>query len=690
MHQPLDFHTHHGAFGAYGSFTLGHLRAGGGFNIHDGRAPHQGGVHVGYGRPSEGLSFLPFSIPSQADFSAFTDQQDDTSRHATLNVLPDDIIERRLEWGTDSWTTPGFALRIATPFGHVADPRARGWEALREHILPATWVELELDNRASNEEAVLFFGLEPGDTGAAALENQTMVGATCQGKFGIATTRDHGARPYAGFSCLGCFDRNLRVRPPHWLGGSWGLVWTVPAGKSVRVRLALGWYHEGSATSGLRTHYGYARLWPDLESVLSTALDRTESAWLTASARDQELSDLSPSRKFLLSHATRGYFGNSQLLADDQGDPVFVVNEGEYCMMNTLDLSVDQGFFEARFFPWATREVLDLAAGRHSFLDRLKTPGDTTIHEGGVSFSHDMGVRNQFAVPGTSSYEYPNLEGCFSHMTFEQACNFALMAAQYVVGSSDTTWAKVHQELLESLLESLERREHPLASRRRGTPMTDSVRCGTGTEITTYDSLDPALAQTRENLYTTVKLWAAYLALEKIFKLLSSPEANRARQAALRSARAVEEWPESENLLPAIADGRNGSAILPAVEGLVYPLWWNDLESISQSGPFAKMLARLERHVDESLQRGLCRFPDGGWRLSSTSNNSWLSKIFLAQTVAERVFGKTPDVRADAAHVRWQSPGSAATGFTDQIIDGKGIGSRYYPRGVTAILFVRD
>jgi len=603
-------------------------------------------------------------------------------------VVAKEHLSRDLQWGTDTWTCPGFALRIATPFGEVPDPRIHGWEALRDHILPAVWVEMELDNRSSDEEAVLFFGVASGDTGAAEWRTPDTAGATFQGSFGMATASTRDARPYSGFSAPSCFDEHMVSRSPHWLGGNWGLSWRIPAGCRETVRFALAWYHGGQATTGLSTSYAYTRLWPDLESVLAGALERQDAAWSLSRKRDGELAHLSPSRRFLLAHATRGYFGNSELLVDRAGDPVYVVNEGEYCMMNTLDLAVDQGFFEARFFPWVTREIVDLAVRRHSYLDHLKTPDDTSIHEGGISFTHDMGVRNQFSAPGTSCYEIPDLEGCFSHMSFEQACNFTLCAAQYAHSSSDLAWVRSHAELFERLLESLQRREHPLEARRGGVPGTDSVRCGTGSEITTYDSLDPALAQSRQNLYTTMKLWASYLALEKLLASIGSSASNRAREAALRSARAVEEWPRTGGVLPAIADGRNVSAILPAVEGLVYPLWWGDLRSISREGPFGGMVRSLESHLEGVLQGGLCRFLDGGWRLSSTSENSWLSKIFLAQTVSERIFGNPIDQRADAAHVRWQVPGSADTGFTDQIIAGKGIGSRYYPRGVTAILFL--
>jgi hypothetical protein len=562
-----------------------------------------------------------------------------------------------------------------------------GWESLSNHILPAVWAELGLDNTECTEPALLVAGLAPGDVGVAPLEIPGLVGLDFQGRFGMCTSSGNGAKAYAGFSLLDCFGPDLSSRPPHWLGTSWGLCWPVPAGEKLSVRFALGWYHAGPATTGVPTVYGYTRLWKDLGDVLAAAVERTETSWETARSRDRELEPLPPERRWLLSHATRGYFGNSQLLSTPAGDPVYVVNEGEYCMMNTLDLSVDQVFFEGRFFPWATRGILDLASSRYSFLDRLKVPGDTILHEGGVSFCHDMGVRNRFSRAGTSSYEVADLEGCFSHMAFEEVCNWVLVAAHHVHAAQDGNWLERNGDLLDSLGTSLERREHPDPSLRRGVPGTDSSRCGSGTEITTYDSLDPSLAQARGSLYATVKLWAAYLALERMARSAGVSGAE-AEAGALRAAAAVEAWPRKDGVLAALPDARDGSAILPAVECLVHPLVWGDLDAVSLQGRFGGMLRILGRHLDAVLDRGLCRFADGGWRLSSTSDNSWLSKIFLVQRVAERVFSRPPDRRADAAHVSWLAPGSAPWGFTDQVESARGIGSKYYPRGVTAILFL--
>jgi hypothetical protein len=43
---------------------------------------------------------------------------------------------------------------------------------------------------------------------------------------------------------------------------------------------------------------------------------------------------------------------------------------------------------------------------------------------------------------------------------------------------------------------------------------------------------------------------------------------------------------------------------------------------------------------------------------------------------------------ADAAHVRWQTDGSSYWACCDQIVSGKAHGSRYYPRIITAALWL--
>jgi xylan 1,4-beta-xylosidase len=101
----------------------------------------------------------------------------------------------------------------------------------------------------------------------------------------------------------------------------------------------------------------------------------------------------------------------------------------------------------------------------------------------------------------------------------------------------------------------------------------------------------------------------------------------------------------------------------------------------------------LERRRLDPQRRNL--FPDGGIKLSSTSNNSWMSKICIALHVARRLFGLDQDEKvkqiftaADAAHVKWQTEGSSYWACCDQIVSGKAHGSRYYPRIITSALWM--
>jgi hypothetical protein len=100
-------------------------------------------------------------------------------------------------------------------------------------------------------------------------------------------------------------------------------------------------------------------------------------------------------------------------------------------------------------------------------------------------------------------------------------------------------------------------------------------------------------------------------------------------------------------------------------------------------------LKALKRHLEVILVPGVCIFDDGGWKLSSTSNNSWLSKIYLSQFIAKNIMGMNLDTtEADKAHVEWLvHPELSYWSWSDQIISGKIIGSKYYPRGVTSILW---
>ncbi|GAA3329848.1 hypothetical protein GCM10020331_079990 [Ectobacillus funiculus] len=102
-------------------------------------------------------------------------------------------------------------------------------------------------------------------------------------------------------------------------------------------------------------------------------------------------------------------------------------------------------------------------------------------------------------------------------MTHEQLVNWVLCAVVYVEQTGDTEWLKANMNIVERCFESMLNRDHPQPEKRNGLMGLDSSRVMGGAEITTYDSLDVSLGQARNNIYLAGKIWASYVALEKLF-----------------------------------------------------------------------------------------------------------------------------------------------------------------------------
>lgn len=99
----------------------------------------------------------------------------------------------------------------------------------------------------------------------------------------------------------------------------------------------------------------------------------------------------------------------------------------------------------------------------------------------------------------------------------------------------------------------------------------DSDRCMGGAEITTYDSLDESLGQSRNNVYIGGKIISGYVLLSQIFgKLGLSNLKNEAMEMALLACKTISDALNEEGYIPAILEGDNKSIIIPTVEGLVY------------------------------------------------------------------------------------------------------------------------
>ena len=752
----LGFNAQHSPMGAFMSFTCGNFGTRGGIGLQIGQ-PGDQEVFVGFkegDRYSDAtLKCLPFytAAVNRAADSFLVEQAGPSEQNVKPDAAPFSASEmsRSYGWASDQWTAGGLSFSVYSPFGAIPDPVvespvAESNDRMRQGLLPAVIARLEVDNTKGDTAKTAMFALNHARPGSRILNDDLGSGrlafAFRREAGGAAelldfTTSEEGVKvedqPFIFMRWSASDGVRERHNPVHLLGSCPGFGFEIPAGKKYGITIALGSYLEGFQTNGLDARYLYTRYFKSLADVLKTALDSSTKIIAAAKALDSKLDQatLSGDQRFMIAHATHSYYGSTQLL-EIEDQPFWVVNEGEYCMMNTLDLSVDHVFWELKHNPWLVRNLLDNFVRLYSYNDevkvykaeiapstasmqidpsqtppppdeaQLKRPYDTK--PGGLSFCHDMGAHNNFSPKGRSSYELANLTGCFSYMTVEQLCNWVLTAGCYLAKTRDIEWLKSNKAVVDDCLTSMINRRGDV-----GFAQFDSTRCAGGQEITTYDSLDHSLAQTRNNIYIAVKSWATYRSLALMFRELGYMASKvRCEELAAKVASVVCDQ-AVDGVLPAIFEKSNpgySSRILPAVEGCVYPLYFVNtgfagctLERVYDSPSERRMFDVLKEHTRNLLldpeRRNL--FADGGIKLSSTSNNSWMSKISIFMHVTRKVFHLDADPKvaevfrqADAAHVKWQVEGSSYWACCDQIVSGEGKASRYYPRIITSALWM--
>lgn len=718
-----SYHTQHSPFGAFASFTVGLVNSPGGFG-HALRGAARQNVYVGYRVRDAGATadaagagagaggpdttadgvwhLLPFFRPPQSRESTFTGEAATAQPPKDFAPLTPNDYVRTLGWASDTWRTRDgrFGFGLLSPFGPVADPAKMSRAAARLALSPHVNGWLEFDNRDGKTPVDLVFGIGEPDRLFRPLQDTDprLFGFAVNTDFGYATVPSAAVEARQGFDVFNPKHRDFRGLLV--IGGESALVFKVAPGKRQRFPLALGFFNGGTISTGIPAGYAYARVFSGLEDVLRHGLKQRAHYERITAQRDRELekAKLNADQKFLLAQSAHSYLGSTQLLWSKDG-PLWVVNEGEYRMMNTFDLTVDHVFFELKYFPWAVRDALDLFVSRYSYTDRLHVGGGRSV-PGGISFTHDMGVNHNFTPRGHSSYECDHLHGCFSHMTMEQLLNWVLTAVTYAETTGDRAWLRQRAKILLACAESIRRRDHPDPAQRDGIMKFDSMRCGPdGAEITTYDSLDVSLGQARNNLYLAVKTLGAWVLLERAFERLGrAKDAAAARATADRlAATVVTKFEPDTQSFPAVFEKGNRSRIIPAVEGFVYPLYLGISEACDRNGRFATLLDKLGRHLEGIMQPGVCIDPvSGGWKMSSTSTNTWFSKIAIAQHVVRQLFPETLSkaaLAADRVHADWQRrPGCGEHAMCDQINSETGVvcGSRYYPRGVTTILWLRE
>jgi hypothetical protein len=683
------FNIDHAPVGAYSTLSYGADGPRCGLGLSSGNIPDTDGVIIGL-EDSQGLKMLPFTrIPLVArQGSAF----------------PPESVQRELRACTDNWTAPGLSWVHYSPSWYMADIEHASDAEKKRFCLPATWIEFTVDNSAGTEAKIFYFGL-PVPVKRTDFSDRKYQGFTTTATGSDAAAKSSGIFAVIAGSCDVLSGPDLKASSLGNMTEGFAFRLNVPAGTKKSLMVVSAFYRDDlvssipadKATPGSKAdplRFYYASLFKSADEVV----DAAATGFVAAKARCEQLDTVLSSsgqnsfRQFLAAESLQSYRANTVLYIDGEGKPLWEVGEGDYKDNNTFDLTIDHVFYELAMHPWTVRNELDTYDRYYNHTDPLVNPDSGETSPDGFSYDHDMGGGLGFSAPhDLSGYE----GGRHQFMGQEELQNWIICAGLYWKSTGDLDWLKSHTDTLKTCLNSMLLRDDLDPSKRDGITTFINTRPGFTPEITTYDSLDPALQQSRDNGYIAGKSWAAYLALEAMFTALGdTASAATVHDQAGRTAKSiVGHWDDQGKYIPAIFDGKNTSRISPMVEGLVYPSAMGLDNAVSMTGPYADLIKVLQQHLDSVLAPNVCLDSQiGSWKLSSTSTNTWESKVYLSQYVAEKILGMS-DPRVvgpvDQIHASMEVIGSSTQGWSDQLdsYNGHAIGSLHYPRGVTSSLW---
>lgn len=696
MNEKTFFNAHHSPIGAFTSLTLGYRGSCGGLGI-ELAGPANQNVYIGLQKnDGEDFEMLPFYGDAINQKQNFDSTENPSISKRNIKPFDEASIKRDFRLCSDTWIAGDLTFTIYSPVRSIPDPLSSSDQILQSVLIPAVFAEITIDNRAGTSERKALFGYQGNDPYTSMRhviknDDENRIYGIGQGGLTAICTADNNVCSGMAFSIEDIAFSKSRENLMFGLGTIGALLMSAPAGVISSWKVVICFFRGGIATEGIKAEYLYTKYFHSIEDVASFGLKHFDEYRDLALKADPIIEDtaLSSERKFMMAHSIRSYYGNTQLLSVND-KPLWVVIEGEYRMINTIDLTVDHLFYEMMFNPWTVKNVLDFYCENYSYQDTVKISGNPKEFPGGICFTHDMGVGNCFSPQGRSAYELPNLKGCFSFMTQEELVNWILCAGVYICETDDSDWLTNRQDILQSCFSSMVNRDHFDSDKRDGVMDLDSSRVVNGSEINTYDNVDEFTGAARRNSYIAVKCWAAYTIFEILFTRLGKSElAAQASKQAMLCANTICEFQKVDGTIPALLEKDNQSLLISVIEGLAFT-WFCKKELLDENGPYGKLILALKTHCKAVLENGSCMFEDNGWRLSSNSDNSWLSKIYLCQFVAEKILHLEKSSASDCAHLSWLTDSdNSYFAWSDQMRAGKVCGSRYYPRGVTSILWLK-
>ncbi|MNO12477.1 Beta-xylosidase precursor [compost metagenome] len=697
------FMTHHSPVGAYSSLTFGLPGQGASIESESNEVSVNADLYVAVSRGEGRVDALPFVTGIVEK-----DLERNHEASADVKISPNEIsarwnfiqpaeLKRTLSGTIDEYAGGDIQLRIYTPHPSLPDPELES--GLVYEVCPGLLIDLTIDNTEYDQPAYGFIGLKYCSKGRIrpldwSTQNK-LSGIAYSGEWALAAQTEEGrVFTVRDNSIARSVEKGNKV--VHMGGQEGGILFHVPARTKQTLPAAFGFYKEGTASQVIEGHYWYTKHYNRVEEVCEYVLHQAERIRRDCESEDMLLEQRSVDRREyeIYSQAVRAYYANTQLL-ESGGQAYYSVNEGQYLWKNTMDLAADHLPFELWRNPWVVRNMMDLFIDRYAYFDQVRfaeRPGE--CFPGGISFTHDMGNYCSYSPAGYSGYEMEDAR-FYCYMTTEELLNGVYMMTGYALSASGKEWGQRRSEIMVQLLTSMENRDHFEPSQRDGILKGISTRGGLTTgEITTYDSLDHALAGARGNLYIAVKTLCASRLLERWFQVAQDTESERrAREMAEKTAKSLQLFfsPEDQYFRANLYE-ENSTLLIAAIEPLAVP--YNlGLELADVTGGNEELAEMFSAHLKYCLQPGRCLDEaTGGLRLSSGSRNTWTSKVILSVFVMDKIWGikldDYPEVMRELVH--WCQVSAREKTIADQIFSDcrTAVGGFYYPRAITSALWM--
>lgn len=690
------FMTHHSPVGSFSSFTFGAIGKGVSIDLETPRiCEERFDLYAGYSQDNR-VYALPFqeNIDTEVQSKSVYDEgnkEQVSNNTSKCTYFSECDIKRTLTPCVDQYEAGRITLTVYTHHPKLEDPEK---SALSPYaVCPGMLFQLTLDNSTGNTPAEAFLGLGHSSIRYIhTVKADDMLGIGCRSNWALLADDSRDTFLVRTFK----LDSFLKSQTEfvHETGPGVLCVKAMP-GEKKELFAAFGFYSFNPATSNPETTYCYREYFSNVRQVCRFILDNASRIMSECRTLDHVMAARIKNSQQLqiISQGIRGYEASTQL-ACTGGQYYYNVGEGAYCWRNTLDLAVDHLPWELYRNPWVVRNIMDMYIDQYSYYDKVSfSANPEQFFEGGLSFTHDMGNYITYSPFGHSDYESDGYKdaSCYFYMTTEELLNGTYCICAYGLFANDTEWLQKRSTILKELLYSLENRDDSNPEQRNGILKGTSSRGKqSGRESTTYDALDHSLMDAAGNLYIAVKTNCALIMLQRCFDVLGDIEfSQRAAKMLQLNQHSLRNFVTAEGYLRANLYTETDSRILAAIEPLAIPymlgLTGKEIE------PIKKLLLK---HICCCMQEGYCiDETTGGVRLSSKSNNTWVSKVILCFAMLENVFDidineEYPAIMRELTH--WCQISAKNDSISDQIhtTKRKVIGGCYYPRSASSAIWL--